>query len=133
MPVSYAPPEEQALPAGAGKIIHIDIYSLTQVVEISTLSDVAKTRKVQVTLEEDQYEKLAEIAERDGKKLAAVVRESVVQYCLGPESKKAKRKALEALLAEAAPPPVDYATWEREYTKLKSEAEDSRPGRRKGG
>ncbi len=92
-----------------------------------------KTRKIQVTLEKDQYEKLAEIAERDGKKLAAVVRESVVQYCLGPESKKAKREALETLLAEAAPPPEDYGTWEREYSRLKSKPEDSKPRRRTGG
>jgi len=91
-----------------------------------------KTHKIQVTLEEDQYEKLAEIAERDGKKLAAVVRESVVQYCLGPESKKAKREALEALLAEAAPTPEDYATWEREYSRLKSKTGDSKPGRETG-
>lgn len=91
-----------------------------------------KTRKVQVTLEESHYEKLAEIAERDGKKLAAVVRESVVQYCLGPESRKAKRKALEALMAESAPPPEDYAAWEREYSEIKSETELSKSPRRPG-
>ena len=91
-----------------------------------------KTRKIQVTLEEDQYEKLAEIAERDGKKLAAVVRESVVQYCLGPESRKAKREALKALVAESAPPPEEYADWEREYSEIKSEARSSRPRQRPG-
>jgi hypothetical protein len=87
----------------------------------------AKTRKIQVTLEESQYESLAKIAERDGKKLAAVVRESVVQYCLGPESRKAKQEALKALLGEDAPPPEDYATWEREYSLRKSESEPSKP------
>lgn len=92
----------------------------------------AKTRKIQVTLDEAQYDTLAQIAERDGKKLAAVVRESIVEYCLGPESKKAKREALKALVAESAPPPDDYATWKREYSKLKSEAEGSEPGERKG-
>jgi hypothetical protein len=92
----------------------------------------AKTRKIQVTLDESQYDTLAQIAERDGKKLAAVVRESIVEYCLGPESKKAKQHALEALLAESAPPPEDYAAWKREYSKLKSEAEGSEPGERKG-
>lgn len=80
----------------------------------------AKTRKVQVTLEEAQYEALAQIAERDGKKLAAVVRESVEQYCLGPESKKAKRRALKALQAESAPPPEEYSVWEQRYLGLKS-------------
>lgn len=84
-----------------------------------------KTRKVQVTLEESEYESLARIAERDGKKLAAVVRESIVLYCLGPEARKAKERALESLLAESAPPPEDYATWEREYADLKTGAEPS--------
>ena len=99
---------------------------------LSTLAKMAKTRKIQVTLEESQYEKLAEIAERDGKKLAAVVRESVVQYCLGPESRKAKRQALKALVAESAPPPKEYADWEREYSEIKSETRSSRPGQRPG-
>jgi hypothetical protein len=90
---------------------------------------VAKTRKIQVTLEEAQYDALAKIAERDGKKLAAVVRESVVEYCLGPESKKAKQRALEALLAESAPPPEDYADWEQQYLGMRSETR--KPGRRK--
>ena len=91
-----------------------------------------KTRKVQVTLEEAQYEALAKIAERDGKKLAAVVRESVVKYCLGPESKKAKRQALKALLAESAPPPEDYGTWKRQYADLKSKPTHTADKRRKG-
>ena len=47
-----------------------------------------KTRKVQVTLEETQYEELARIAERDGKKMAAVVRESIERYCLDPEARQ---------------------------------------------
>jgi hypothetical protein len=92
----------------------------------------AKTRKIQVTLEESQYEKLAEIAERDGKKLAAVVRESVVRYCLGPESKKAKQEALKALLAVSAVAPEDYASWERDYAALKTETKGSKTGARKG-
>ena len=92
----------------------------------------AKTRKIQVTLDESQYDTLAQIAERDGKKLAAVVRESIVEYCLGPESKKAKQQALEALVAESAPPPEDYAAWKREYSTLKSEKEESGPSQRKG-
>lgn len=91
-----------------------------------------KTRKVQVTLEESQYETLAQIAERDGKKLAAVVRESIERYCLGPESKKAKREALKALLTVSAESPEDYASWEREYAGLKTETKDSRTRTRSG-
>ena len=87
-----------------------------------------KTRKVQVTLEESEYESLARIAERDGKKLAAVVRESIVRYCLGPEARKAKERALESLLAESAPPPEDYGAWKREYLQMKSEARQVGPG-----
>lgn len=94
----------------------------------------AKTRKIQVTLEEAQYEALAQIAERDGKKLAAVVRESVVQYCLCPEARKAKRQALKALLEESAPPPEEYAAWKRQYLDLKvgSETKNSTRKPRQG-
>ncbi len=41
---------------------------------------------------------MVEITEQDGKKLAAVVRESVVLCCLGPESRKVNREALKALV-----------------------------------
>lgn len=92
-----------------------------------TLWRMVKTRKVQVTLEEDQYEILAEIAERDGKKIAAVVRESIERYCLAPESKLAKRQALEELLSLEAPAPEDYRDWEREYAVLKTKQRPSRP------
>jgi predicted DNA-binding protein len=88
----------------------------------------AKTRKVQVTLEETQYETLARIAARDGKKMAAVVRESIERYCLAPESRQAKRQALEELLSLSAPVPKDYRDWEREYAALKTEEKRSRPG-----
>jgi predicted DNA-binding protein len=87
-----------------------------------------KTRKVQVTLEETQYEALARIAERDGKKMAAVVRESIELYCLGPESRQAKRDALRELLALSAPVPEDYHAWERDYAALKTEEKRSKPG-----
>lgn len=88
-----------------------------------------KTRKVQVTLEETQYEELARIAERDGKKMAAVVRESIERYCLDPEARQAKREALEQLLSLSAPAPEDYRDWEREYSALKTEKRPSKPGK----
>ena len=81
----------------------------------------AKTRKVQVTLEEEQYEQLYEIARREDKKLAAVVRESIVRYCLAPEAERRKRAALDDLLAlEPTPVPGDYADWEKEYGARKA-------------
>jgi hypothetical protein len=81
---------------------------------------VTKTRRVQVTLEETQYETLAEIAEREGKKMAAVVRESIERYCLAPEVRKAKRDALDGLLSLSAPPPESDAAWKARYEKLKA-------------
>jgi hypothetical protein len=83
--------------------------------------DVAKTRKIQVTLEEEQYESLAEIARRQEKKLAAVVRESIEKYCLSPESARRKKRALEDLLSVEAPAPEEYENWKRQYGALKSE------------
>jgi len=77
---------------------------------------VAKTRKIQVTLDEAQYVELVEIARREDKKLARVVRESIVRYCIEPATERKKRDAIEGLLAlEPAPVPDDYADWEAEY------------------
>lgn len=77
-------------------------------------------KKVQVTLADEQYRKLAYVAERDGKKLAAVVRESVERYCLEPESERRKRKALEDLMQiPPVPVPENYSEWKLEYGALK--------------
>jgi len=88
----------------------------------------AKSKKVQVTLEEVQYEELAEIAQRKGRKLASIVRESIEQYALAPEADRSKREALEDLFAlDPAPgPPDDYEAWKREYggRKTKSQEKD---------
>lgn len=78
-----------------------------------------KTRKVQVTLEEKQYRRLEEVARLEGKKLAAVVRESVVRYCVEPEEQRRKLEAIEALTGIDAPVPSDYRNWEREYSRRK--------------
>jgi len=80
-------------------------------------------KKVQVTLADEQYQNLAYVAERDGKKLAAVVRESVEKYCLEPEMERRKRKALEDLLqTPPAPAPEKYSQWKREYGALKGKS-----------
>jgi hypothetical protein len=42
----------------------------------------ARTRKVQITLEETEYATLVRLARMEGKKLAAVVRESIRKYSL---------------------------------------------------
>lgn len=83
----------------------------------------ARTKKIQVTLEEEQYEMLNRIARREGKKLAGVVRESIEKYCLTPELERAKREALRELLSlEPAPVPEDYQHWKHEYGALKTKA-----------
>jgi predicted DNA-binding protein len=85
--------------------------------------EVKKTKKVQVTFDEEHYDRLSEIAYRDGKKLAGVVREAVEKYALGPESERTKRKALEELLGvEPAPAPKDYKDWKREYGGRKTKS-----------
>lgn len=81
-----------------------------------------KTRKVQVTLEEPDYQALLRVAERENKKLAAVVRESIEKYCVEPESAREKRTSLAALFSIEAPVVDTYEAWERQYSSLKTEA-----------
>lgn len=86
----------------------------------------AKTRKIQVTLAEEEYEKLARVARRGGKKLAAVVRESLRKYELFRETKRARREALKNLISlPPTPVPQHYEDWEREYGALKSKSRKS--------
>lgn len=82
---------------------------------------VVKTRKVQVTLDEAQYASLHRLAARKGRKLAAVVREAIEQYCIEPETRRRQLKAIDDLYAmEPVPAPADWAAWEREYSRLKT-------------
>ncbi len=80
----------------------------------------AKTRKVQVTLEQNEYDALAKVARRNGKKLAAVVRESIRRYTLLPEGDRETREALKDLLnLPPTPAPGNYSDWEQEYGAAK--------------
>lgn len=80
----------------------------------------AKTRKVQVTLEQGEYDALTRIAHRRGTKLAAIVRECVRRYVFHPEADRARREALDELFAlPPTPVPDDYSDWEQEYGGLK--------------
>ncbi len=81
-----------------------------------------KTRKIQVTLDEVRYQELSAIAAREGRKLAALVRESIDEYCIAPEIQRRKQKALKQLLAlEPTPVPEDYQRWKHQYSDLKTE------------
>ena len=81
-----------------------------------------KTKKIQVTLDEAQYQELARIARRDGKKLASLVRESIQKYCLTPEAERVKRRALQKLLSLApTPAPEIYGDWKQKYGDLKTD------------
>jgi hypothetical protein len=85
-----------------------------------------RSRKVQVTLDETEYDALAKVAKRSGRKLAAVVRESIARYCLEPEAKREMREALEDLKSLSVPAPENYEEWEREYSGLKIEQQVGR-------
>ena len=80
-----------------------------------------KTRKVQVTLDEAQYASLQRVAVRNGRKLAAVVREAIKRYCVEPETRRRQLAAIDDLYAmEPVPAPADWAQWKREYSRLKT-------------
>ncbi len=82
---------------------------------------VAETRKVQVTLDEEQYAAVSRISRRDGRKLAAVVREAVEEYCVAPEARQRRLDAIDTLYSlDPAPVPVDQEQWEREYSRVKT-------------
>ncbi len=91
-----------------------------------------KTRKVQVTLDEAQYASLQRVAVRNGRRLAAVVRDAIEQYCVEPETRRRQLEAIDDLYAlEPAPAPADWTQWKREYSRLKtgeraSDPDDSR-------
>ena len=83
----------------------------------------AKTRKIQVTLEADEYEDLSRIARQEKKKLAAVVRESIRKYILQPEDERLRRRALETLIGlPSTKVPENYRDWERTYSGLKTKS-----------
>lgn len=78
------------------------------------------TRKIQVTLTEEQYQMLATLAARDHKTIGVVVREAVEQTCLRTHRAQEKAEAIRVLLAaEPADVPSDYQEWEEEYSRLK--------------
>ena len=80
-----------------------------------------RTRKVQVTLDARQYAALSRISRKDGRKLAAVVREAVEKYCVEPEARQRRLDAIEALYAmDPLPVPTSMEHWNREYSSLKT-------------
>lgn len=81
------------------------------------------TKKVQVLLTEEQYQYLLQIAEKEHKKIGALIREVVERtYLADRQREKTRRAATELLkLAEQAgvEAPKDYHEWEKEYARLK--------------
>lgn len=81
------------------------------------------TKKIQVSLTEDQYRELTAIAAKQHKKIGVVVREAVEQTCLAAQQRQRIRHAATELLELAktadAEPPADYHEWEEEYSRLK--------------
>lgn len=77
-------------------------------------------RRVQVTLDARGYAAVSRIARREGKKLAAVVREAVEQYCVLPEARQRRLEAIDRLYATGAvSAPESLPEWERQYGRLK--------------
>ena len=78
-------------------------------------------RRVQVTLDARGYAAVSRIARREGKKLAAVVREAVDQYCVLPEARQRRLEAIDRLYTTGAvPAPESLPEWERRYNRLKA-------------
>ncbi len=81
----------------------------------------ARSHKVQVTLNEVEYAAIRRRAEAEDLKYAAVVREAIQQYCVEPDRRRRKREALEALRAlPPSPVPSSLSEWKREYSRLKT-------------
>jgi len=77
-------------------------------------------RRVQVTLDARSYATVSRIARREGRKLAAVVREAVEQYYVAPETRQRQLDAVDRLVAmEPLPAPGSLSEWNREYSRLK--------------
>jgi hypothetical protein len=78
---------------------------------------------------DEQYRKLVQLAQREGRKLATVVRESVEKYCLEPEALRRKREALEDFLRlPPTPVPPDYSEWKRTYGAFKTKSKTKKNG-----
>lgn len=77
-------------------------------------------RRIQVTLDARAYATVSRRARREGKKLAAVVREAVEQYCVLPEARQRRLEAIDRLYtAGRVPAPESLPEWERRYSRLK--------------
>jgi hypothetical protein len=78
------------------------------------------TKKIQVTLTEEQYRELSMLAAHEHKKIGVVVREALEQTYLRKHRAQEKAEAMRALLAaKPALVPDDYHEWEEEYSRLK--------------
>ncbi|OGW15874.1 MAG: hypothetical protein A2035_06470 [Nitrospirae bacterium GWA2_42_11] len=82
------------------------------------------TQRVQVLFTEKQYKTLEELAAKEHKKLGAIVREAVEEKYLTEEKIRRMKDAVDSLLKLAeessTPPPINWGTWEEEYTRLKT-------------
>lgn len=93
---------------------------MTRTLCVSRITFMGDARRVQVTLDGRAYAAVSRIARREGKKLAAVVREAVEQYCVAPEARRRRLEAIERLCAAGTvPAPESLAEWETEYSRLK--------------
>ena len=82
------------------------------------------TQRIQVLFTEKQYKTLEELAEKRHKKLGTLIREAVEETYLKEEKIKRMKDAVDSLLKlgkeTPTPPPKDWESWEKEYSRLKS-------------
>ncbi len=82
------------------------------------------TRRLQLLLDEERYDRLAAEAERRHISVAALIRDAIDQAL--PESRAARRRAaIEAILAaEPMPVPADTADLKREIAQTRHDVDD---------
>ena len=81
------------------------------------------TKKIEVSLTQEQHHALVEVAAKEHKDIEAIIREAVEQTCLARHKNETVRQAATALLELArrtdTPAPENYRNWEDEYARLK--------------
>jgi len=86
------------------------------------------SRKAQVLFTEEQFNELQAIANKEHKKISALIREAVEETYLKKERSRQVRNAADKLLCLAEKNPVDipfnHEEWEEEYSKIKGAISD---------
>ena len=81
------------------------------------------TKKIQISLTQEQHRALLKVAARERKDVEVIVREAVERTCLAQDQTETVRHAATVLLELARQAetraPEDYQDWEEEYARVK--------------